>query len=300
MTTNTPIISIQQLNKHYPDFSLQDIHLDIPTGVIMGLVGQNGAGKSTLLNAIYGLLPADSGRILFNGKPISEYGKGYHAKVAFVSENQQFYTDFTVAWHLRFASCFYPQWNVKLEKKLLKEFQLDPNKKIKNLSKGMHVKLALLMGLCHHAKLLLLDEPTSGLDPVMRSELLDTLQDLMLDEETSILFSSHISSDIEQISDYVTFIHQGKLILKEEKHTLTDQWRCVKFGADCAHPSITPFLLGKCDHTFGSTAIVKDPAGFKAQFTTVNGKASLVMDPPSIDDILLHMIKGGHHALSHA
>lgn len=112
MTTNNNIINVQHLNKRYPGFALENIQLDIPRGAIMGLVGQNGAGKSTLLNAIYGLIPADSGRILFNGKPIAEYGKDYHGQVAFVSENQQFYSDFTVACQTWAANGYLPSCEI--------------------------------------------------------------------------------------------------------------------------------------------------------------------------------------------
>lgn len=293
---NTPLMRIENLSKTYDAFKLGPIDLEIPKGCILGLVGQNGAGKSTLLKSLFQLVPIVSGLIYFDGKLITKNDLAFKERISYVSEEQAFYSDMTVGWHLDMAKRFYKQWDDSMSRELLKRFDLDVKKKTGILSKGMRIKLALLIGLSHKAQLLLLDEPTSGLDPLIRTELLQIMQEIMLNEESSILFSSHISSDIEQISDYVAFLHQGNIICFEEKDTLLNDWKRFKFDKNRYTQAFDPHIIGKIDEQFACSTIVKNPNAFKTLFMQTHEKAQFVIDNPNIDDILHHIIKGGQYA----
>jgi ABC-2 type transport system ATP-binding protein len=217
--------------KRYRFFSLENINLSVPEGTIMGLIGPNGAGKSTTIRILLGLVHQDSGevRVLGHRMPAEQIAAKWY--VGFASEDMRLYGQMTLDWHMGFIRSIYPYWDVKYAQLLLKRFGLRAEQKIKGLSHGQRVKAALLLMLARRPKLLILDEPTTGLDPVARHEILRELTGVMADEGRSILFSSHHTQDVEQISDRITFIDRGRIISSMDKEMYLDRWRRLRLEA---------------------------------------------------------------------
>lgn len=203
------ILRVDNLTKQYADFKLDHVSFSVPKGTIMGLIGENGAGKSTTINAILDLIHKDDGTVTFWGQELSS-AKQLKEDIGVVFDGINFYETLTPAKVGKIAGAAYKQWDGHLFQDYLKRFQLPLDKEIKSLSKGMKMKLCIAVALSHKPKLLILDEATSGLDPVMRDDILDVFLEFVQDENHSILMSSHITTDLEKVADYITFIHQGK------------------------------------------------------------------------------------------
>lgn len=223
------ILQVKNVSKQFPEFELKGVHLELPRGYIMGFIGQNGAGKTTTIKAILNLIQKDSGEIRIFGLDHTENEMEIKNKIGFVGENQYFYEDMSVKWTVNFFKRIYRTWNDQLCGELLQKFKISPSKKVKDLSKGMRVKLAFVLALAHEPELLILDEPTSGLDPAARHDVLREILEMIKDEKKSVFFSSHITQDIEKIADYVTFIDEGKIIFAEEKDRVLDRFKKVIF-----------------------------------------------------------------------
>jgi ABC-2 type transport system ATP-binding protein len=221
-------IELSGVGKKYRFFSLDNIHLKLPEGQIMGLIGPNGAGKSTTIRIVMGLVHQDEGevRVLGHRMPAEQVAAKWD--IGFASEDMRLYESMTLGWHMSFVQSIYPKWDVKYADLLLKRFGLRGDQKIKGLSHGQRVKATLLLVLARRPKLLVLDEPTTGLDPVARHEILRELTNVMADEGRSILFSSHNTQDVEQISDQITFIDRGRIIDSMDKETYLDRWRRLR------------------------------------------------------------------------
>ncbi|HHY42052.1 MAG TPA: ABC transporter ATP-binding protein [Thermoanaerobacterales bacterium] len=280
------ILEIINLSKTYGNFKLSDVNISLPRGYIMGFIGANGAGKTTTIKLIMNMIKKDSGEIRVFGKDHVKYELYIKNKVGYVSEQPVFYENQAVAWNVNFAKKFYDEWDDALFEDLLTRFNIDSSKKINQLSKGMRMKTALAIALSHHPELLILDEPTSGLDPIVRDELLGILMEFIQDESRSVFFSSHITSDIEKIGDYVTFIDNGRIILSEEKDKILDKWKIVKGDINLMN-NYKKDLIGLEQTRTYFKALVKDFDAFKAKYDI----SSLVIDKPTLDDVLLHLTK---------
>jgi ABC-2 type transport system ATP-binding protein len=221
-------IELKGVGKSYRFFSLNHINLEVPKGEIMGLIGPNGAGKSTTIRVLMGLVHPDSGdvRVLGHRMPADQVAAKWD--IGFASEDMRLYDGMTLAWHMAFIQSIYSGWNPAYAQLLLKRFGLRAEQKIKGLSHGQRVKATLLLMLARRPKLLVLDEPTTGLDPVARHEILRELTDVMADEGRTILFSSHNTQDVEQISDRITFIDRGRIIDSMDRETYLDRWRRLR------------------------------------------------------------------------
>jgi ABC-2 type transport system ATP-binding protein len=221
-------IELRGVSKKYRYFTLDNLHLELPRGQIMGLIGANGAGKSTTIRILMGLVHQDSGvaRVLGHNMPAEQVAAKWD--IGFASEDMRLYESMTLGWHMNFIRSIYPHWDEAYAQVLLKRFGLRAEQKIKGLSHGQRVKSALLLVLARKPKLLVLDEPTTGLDPVARHEILRELTTVMADEGRSILFSSHNTQDVEQISDQITFIDRGRIIDSMDKETYLDRWRRLR------------------------------------------------------------------------
>jgi ABC-2 type transport system ATP-binding protein len=221
-------IELSGVGKKYRFFSLDNIDLQLPEGQIMGLIGPNGAGKSTTIRILMGLVHQDSGdvRVLGHRMPAEQVAAKWD--IGFASEDMRLYESMTLGWHLSFMQAIYPKWDDAYALVLLKRFGLRADQKIKGLSHGQRVKATLLLVLARKPKLLVLDEPTTGLDPVARHEILRELTGVMADEGRSILFSSHNTHDVEQISDQITFIDRGRIIDSMDKEMYLDRWRRLR------------------------------------------------------------------------
>jgi ABC-2 type transport system ATP-binding protein len=221
-------VQIDGVSKRYTHFSLENIHLELPTGSIMGFIGANGAGKSTTLRILMGLVHQDAGSVRVLGHPMPADQAAAKLDIGFVSEDMRLYGQATLAWHMDFLRPIYPRWDQSYAENLARRFDLKPQQKIKGLSHGQRVKAALLLALARRPRLLVLDEPTTGLDPVARVEVLDELMAALADEERTILFSSHNTLDVEQISDQITFIDRGRIIDSDDKEAFLDRWRRLR------------------------------------------------------------------------
>jgi ABC-2 type transport system ATP-binding protein len=225
---NNLSVHFEGVTKVYPHFTLDDLSLALPTGIIMGLIGANGAGKSTTIRILMGLVHQDQGRVHVLGREMPREQAAAKLDIGFVSEDMRLYGSATLAWHMKFVRSLYPQWYQSYADTLLRRFDLKPQQKIKGLSHGQRVKAALLLALARRPRLLVLDEPTTGLDPVARKEVLAELMAVLADEERTILFSSHNTSDVEQISDQITFIDRGRIIASDDKEKFLDRWRRLR------------------------------------------------------------------------
>ena len=221
-------VELRGVTKKYRYFTLDNIYLRLPHGQIMGLIGANGAGKSTTIRILMGLVHQDFGEACVLGHRMPAEQIAAKWEIGFASEDMRLYDSMTLGWHMNFVRSIYPYWDAAYAQLLLKRFGLRADQKIKGLSHGQRVKSALLLVLARRPKLLVLDEPTTGLDPVARHEILRELTDVMADEGRSILFSSHNTQDVEQISDQITFIDRGRIIDSMDKELYLDRWRRLR------------------------------------------------------------------------
>lgn len=221
-------IEVRQMTKTYPAFRLDRVDLCVPKGSIVGLIGENGAGKTTLIKGMLGLIHPEEGEVLIFGKDAKTSMKEIKTNIGVVLDGSFFMELLKVQAIDTVMKGIYDKWDTALFYDYLERFGIDPSKKIKELSKGMQKKLEILTALSHHPKLLILDEPTSGLDPVVRNEILDIFQDFILDEECSILLSTHITSDLEHIADYLAFIDNGHMIFFETRDKVLDSYGILK------------------------------------------------------------------------
>ncbi len=235
-------IALTGVGKSYPYFALDNIHLEVPRGQIMGLIGPNGAGKSTTIRILMGLVHQDRGdvRVLGHQMPSGQVAAKWD--IGFASEDMRLYEAMTLQWHMEFIRSIYPRWDSAYAQLLLKRFGLRAEQKIKGLSHGQRVKATLLLVLARRPQLLVLDEPTTGLDPVARHEVLRELTAVMTDEGRSILFSSHNTQDVEQISDQITFIDRGRIIDSMDKEAYLDRWRRLRLEVPLG--TVLPTLPG--------------------------------------------------------
>lgn len=225
---NDLAIDLKGVSKTYKYFSLDNIDLQVPRGQVMGLIGPNGAGKSTTIRILMGLIQQDRGEVRVLGRRMPEEQIAAKWDIGFSSEDLRLYEMMTLEWHMGFIRSVYPDWDADYARLLLKRFGLRAEQKLKGFSHGQRVKAALLLVLARRPRLLVLDEPTTGLDPVARHEILRELTGAMADEERSVLFSSHNTQDVEQISDRITFIDRGRIIDSCDKETYLDRWRRLR------------------------------------------------------------------------
>lgn len=281
-------IETKGLTRDLGSFHLRDINLALPRGYIMGFIGPNGAGKSTTIKLLMNLLRPTSGSVAILGRRYADAGNEIKSRVGYVGEEQWFYEDATVHWTASFVGRYYRNWDQRLFSLLLSQFSIDPRKRIKQLSKGMRVKLSLALALAHHPELLIMDEPTSGLDPLVRKELLQQLQAVMQDERRSIFFSSHITEDLEKVADYVTFINNGQLILSGEKDELEERFRTVRYSVSAAGDDVKRRLRAYHTDGFSATGVTDDLAALRRDFPGVAFEARHL----GLDDILSLLVKG--------
>lgn len=225
---NDYAIELNGVCKTYRFFELQNIALRLQRGTIMGLIGPNGAGKSTTIRILMGLVHQDRGDVRVLGHRMPDEQIAAKWDIGFASEDMRLYEGMTLGWHIDFMKSIYPSWDDRYAQLLLKRFGLRAEQKIKGISHGQRVKATLLLVLARRPKLLVLDEPTTGLDPVARHEILRELTAVMVEEQRSILFSSHNTQDVEQISDQITFIDRGRIIDSMDKETYLDRWRRLR------------------------------------------------------------------------
>lgn len=248
-------LDIKNVNKKYEHFHLKNISFQLEMGYIMGFIGANGAGKTTTIKSILNLIRTDSGEIHILGKNMAEHEVELKQNIGSAFGDINFYTRSKIKTLTNVIKRFYSNWDDETYYKYLKKFNLIEDKKIAELSTGMKVKYSLALALSHGAKLLILDEPTSGLDPVARDNLLDIFQELVQDGEISILFSTHITSDLEKCADYITYIHNGQIINSAEKEEFIDTYRLLN-GKKEQLDKVKNELIAYKTNSFGFTGLI--------------------------------------------
>ena len=271
-------LEVKNLTKKYDSFLLDNISFSIPKGFIMGFIGENGAGKTTTIKSLLNVIKKDSGEVKIFGRNIDEHELELKRNIGFVS-GDSFYPKRKVKDITDVYKRFYSNWDEQAYQEYLKSFNIDPNKKMDELSKGMKMKYSLSLALSHHAELLILDEPTSGLDPVARDNLLETFQTAVEDGEVSILFSTHITSDLEKCADYITFIKNGKLIESSSKDDLIDKYRLVN-GTKEQLSLVESQLISYKENAFGFNGLIKT--------SDVKANSPINYGQPSLDDIMIY------------
>ena len=218
------MLSINGLSKHYTNFDVNNVSFDIPDGLVVGLIGENGAGKSTIIKSILGVVHPDGGEIVFNGTPVSKLNKAERQKISFVLDDMGLPIELTLSMLDKVLSNIYGKWDSAKFHSLVQRFQLPENRLFKEFSKGMKMKATIAVALSYESNLLILDEPTSGLDPVVRDEILQMIYDYNQENNHAALISSHITTDLEKICDYIVYIHNGRVIFNEEKDELLSKY----------------------------------------------------------------------------
>lgn len=282
------ILELHQVCKTFPrtNFTLDHVSFSIPYGSIMGFVGENGAGKTTTIGCVLNTVSKDSGTIKIFGKELADTDTELKEKIGVVYDGDNFPAYRTAEQLSDVMQGLYANWDNDLFKKYLNDFRLLPNQKIKSYSRGMTMKLAVAAALSHHPQLLILDEATSGLDPIMRDDMLDVFLEFVQDENHSILLSSHITSDLEKIADYITFIHNGKLIMAASKNDLVYNFAVMR----CKESQFLELDPGDI--------LVYRKRDYQIDVLVSNGNEiqrkyrNAVIDHVSVDEIMLLLVKG--------
>ena len=281
-------LKLNNVTKTYKnsDFSLKKVSFSLPSGSVMGFVGENRAGKTTTIGCILQTLFKDSGTIQILGREMTDANVEIRENIGVVYDGDNFPGYLSAEQLSNIMNGIFKQWDDKLFQNYINSFHLSKKQKIKTYSKGMTMKLALAVALSHHPKLLILDEATSGLDPVMRDEILDVLLEFVGDEDHSILLSSHITSDLEKIADYITFIHNGKIILTETKDNLIYNYgilRCKEKQVELIEPEDI-IVYRKRDYQ--TDILVSNMSIAERKYPGV------IIDHVTIDEIMLMLVKG--------
>lgn len=282
------ILELQNLSKSYAksDFALDQISFSLPYGSILGFVGENGAGKTTTIGCILNTLRKDSGTVKLFGKEMGDGDTDIREKIGVVYDGDNFPGYWTAGQLSKVMAGLFKNWDQPLFQKYLEDFQLPPKQKIKCYSKGMTMKLAIAAALSHHPELLILDEATSGLDPVMRDDMLDVFLEFVQEENHSILLSSHITSDLEKVADYITFIHKGRLILTAPKDDLVYRYAVMRCRESQFQAVEREDVLAYRKRDMQIDVLVADGREAQRKYKDV------VVDHTSVDEIMLLLAKG--------
>ncbi len=281
-------IEIRHLSKEYKDFRLQDVSLNIPTGTVMGLIGANGAGKSTFINSILGLVNSDYEMLRIFGKDLRTQEKEIKEDIAVIFDVSHYNLEFTPAFIGKMLSRVYKNWDMTIYEQYLEEFHLPKRKKLKQYSKGMKMKLEFAIAFSHAPKLLILDEATSGLDPIFREEILDIIRKYTEDEDHTVLLSSHITSDLDKIADYIAFIHEGQLLFVKTYDEIQENFgiiNCRKELFDSLNPED---ILSYRKESYGYKVMIESKQELRKVFP------DLEIENASIEDLMLFQVKGEH------
>lgn len=279
------ILEVRDLNKSYDTFSLKDVSFEIPQGYIMGFIGPNGAGKTTTIKSILNMIHYQSGEVKLLGMDSKDKAALINEQIGVVVDSPLYVEDWTMSDVELAVSPFYRHWDSEKYAELLKRFGIEKKKKVKELSRGMKVKIQIAVALSHEAKLLILDEPTSGLDPVARDELCDILADFVIDENKSVLFSTHITADLEKIADYITFILNGRIVFSGSKENLLEKYVLVKGGQREINPEQRKLIIGLREYGTGFEGIAEAKS-------IVRLPKNLLIEPVTLDEIIIYMNKG--------
>lgn len=277
------ILEVENLQKTYPAFSLRNVSFKLEHGYIMGFIGSNGAGKTTTLKAIMGLVIKDGGTVRVFEEDFEKNQLKIKQRIGFMMGETDYFPKHRLRQITAAVRRFYPEWDDAAYRRYMKRFGLDEGKKVDELSSGMRVKYSLALALSHNAELLILDEPTSGLDPVARDDLLEIFQQLIEDGEKSILFSTHITSDLDKCADYITYIKNGSILESASKDDLIGKYRMVK-GTAAQLGAVKDRVVSYRKNAFGFLALMET--------AKIPKDTDLTVDEPTLEDIMVYHERG--------
>ncbi|PDZ10668.1 sodium ABC transporter ATP-binding protein [Bacillus pseudomycoides] len=285
------IVELHNVSKTFQGFSIEQLNLQIKKGFVTGFIGANGAGKSTAIKMMMNLLKPDAGEIKIFGLDYASHEKEIKERIGFVFDSNVFYEGLNLKDIKRMVAPAYKNWDEMIFKQYVEQFKLPMNKAIKTFSKGMQMKASLALALSHHAELIIMDEPTAGLDPIFRRELLNLLHELMLDGNRTIFFSTHITTDLDRIADFIAFLKKGQLMFNQSIHEVEENYALVKGSTD---------LLDR-DTEKAFMHIHRAPTGFEALTNNVAEVEQIfgnevMIERASLEDIMYYSKGVGHHA----
>lgn len=281
------VLQVKEIHKQYPQFLLDKINFELPEGAIMGLIGENGAGKSTTMRIILGMAQADSGSVsIFGHEGVTEQDR---AQIGVVFDELPFNQTLFVSHLGKVMQGIYPNWDQQAYEEYLVRFRLPDKKELKDFSRGMKMKLSLAVAMSHHARLLILDEPTSGLDPVVRAEILDLFLEFISDGKRSILVSSHMTGDLERIADYITLIHQGRVMLSKNKDELIYGYGIARADRQTLAAVDSSLVEAIQDGPYGSQALINDRVRFEREYTDI------LLDRLNLDEMMVMLCRNEVH-----
>ena len=283
---------LKNVNKKYEksNFAIKDISFSIPEGSIVGFIGENGAGKSTTMNCILNVIRRDSGTIEIFGREMTDEDIDIRENIGVVYDSNNFPEYLTARQLADILGRIYSKWDDFCFEQFLRRFGLPESQKIKSYSRGMSMKLAIAVALSHDSKLLILDEATSGLDPIMRDEILDVLLEFVKQENHSILLSSHITSDLEKIADYIVFIHNGEIILNKTKDELIYEYGVIRCSENDFYNILPEDILSSMKKDYQIDVLIKNKKLMEKKYK------NLIIDSVSLDEIMLLLVKGERNA----
>ncbi len=273
---------VENLSKQYEKFTLQNVSFSLESGYIMGFIGANGAGKTTTLKSMLGLVHKNGGSVRMLGMDFDQHELEIKQHIGFMFGGVDYYAKTKIRHITSVVKRFYRDWDDTIYHQYMRRFALDEDKRPAELSNGMRIKYSLVLALSHRARLLLLDEPTSGLDPVARDNLLELFQEFIEDGERSILFSTHITSDLEKCADYITYIQNGRIIESATKDDLLSSYRLVK-GTAQQLAGLEPRLIASKTHAYGFSGLIKT--------AELNPIDALEIEAPTLEDIMIYHAK---------
>ncbi len=277
------LIEINGLCKNFESFQLKNVSFSLEEGYIMGFIGRNGAGKSTTLKTMLNLMKNDGGEVKLCGLSIPKDELEIKNQVGYVFGGVDFYPEAKISRITNVTKSFYHEWDDARYKELCERFEIDQNKKFKQLSAGMKVKYSVAVAMSHNPKLLILDEPTSGLDPAARDDLVLLFQEFVEDGAHSILFSTHITSDLEKCADYITYIKQGQILASTDRDSFRESYISVAGKKDQLTPEVEPKIIGLHTHQLGFEGLMKTEDKALAE------KGGFEMASPTLEDIMIHI-----------
>lgn len=293
MPADRPVLEVLHVTKAYEGFTLRDISFSLPCGYIMGLIGHNGAGKTTLLSLVLNLVTLDAGEIRVFGLDHRREEVAVRSRIGFVHEVPAFYGSLSVGKAASVVGRFYPTWDEAMFGEMAAEFGLPLEKRLGRLSQGMRTRFALAVALSHGAELLLLDEPSSGLDPAFRRDLLERLSGIIQGGRTSVLFSTHITSDLDRIADYVTFLRQGEMVFSTTREAVQERWFLVKGTPELLTPAARKLMTGVVMGEYGFTGLTDRVDHLK----TLVGEGSILVESATLEDVVYYAGRTGKEGI---
>lgn len=281
------VIELRNVSKSFKGFELKDVSISVKKGFVTGFIGGNGAGKSTTIKLIMNLLQPDSGEITLFGLNYKQHEKEIKQRIGFVFDQNVFYENLTLLEMKNLIAPIYKNWDNTVFNHYVEMFELPLKQRLSTFSKGMMMKASLAVALSHHPELIIMDEPTSGLDPIFRRELLGVLRDLMQDGERTIFFSTHITTDLERIADYITFIHNGQHIFSKEYYSIQEDYAIVKGDLNLLDRDTAQEFVAIRKTNYGFEALTNNKKRVEKLFGD-----TVLLEKPTLEDIMLYTKKG--------